>query len=449
MSTFGGIQQASTALNASQYGLSVVSQNIANASTPGYTRQVAQQESVDGVAGVPIISTGPGAPGGVRIARTDRMNDPVIDARARSEHARSATADTTASQLSAIEGVFPEPSDSGLSEQLNSFWNAFAQVANSPGSAAPRSVLLSAAGTVAGTLNAMSTTLSGISTNTAQALNQDLTSANTAAGRLATINGQIAVASATGANANPLLDQRDQLLDQLSKLIGGVATINANGSADVTVGGQSIVSANTATPLSTDSLFQVSVGANAVTVGGGSAAAEVTALTTTIPGYQAQLDTVANALSSAVNTVQAAGFDLTGAVGQAMFTGSGAAGITVALTDPASVAASLTSGGSLDGSNALAASELGAATGSPDSLYTTLVGSIGSGSALAQQQQATQDSVTAGVDQLRQSASGVNMDEEVSNMMIFQHAYGAASRVLTTMDSMLDTLINHTGLVGL
>ena len=97
----------------------------------------------------------------------------------------------------------------------------------------------------------------------------------------------------------------------------------------------------------------------------------------------------------------------------------------------------------------LAASELGAAAGSPDSLYTTLVGSVGSASALAQQQQTTQDSVTAGVDQLRQSASGVNMDEEVTNMMTFQHAYGAASRVLTTMDSMLDTLINHTGLVGL
>ena len=72
-------------------------------------------------------------------------------------------------------------------------------------------MLLSAASTVAGTLNAMSTTLSGIAANTAQALNQDLTAANTAAGRLATINGQIAVASATGANANPLLDQRDQL----------------------------------------------------------------------------------------------------------------------------------------------------------------------------------------------------------------------------------------------
>ena len=198
----------------------------------------------------------------------------------------------------------------------------------------------------------MSTTLSGIAANTSQALNQDLTAANTAAGRLATLNGQIAVASATGANANPLLDQRDQLLDQLSHLVGGVATINANGSADVVVGGQAIVSANTSTPLSADSSFQVSVGSNPVAVTGGSAAGEIGALTTTIPGYQAQLDTVANTLSSTVNSVQAAGFDLTGAVGQPMFTGTGAAGITVALTDPAGVAASLTAGGSLDGSNA-------------------------------------------------------------------------------------------------
>jgi flagellar hook-associated protein 1 FlgK len=82
-------------------------------------------------------------------------------------------------------------------------------------------------------------------------------------------------------------------------------------------------------------------------------------------------------------------------------------------------------------------------------LYTTLVGNIGSSSALAQQQQTTQSSVTAGVDTQRTSVSGVNYDEEVSNMLTYQRAFQASSRVLTTLDGMLDTLINHTGLVGL
>ncbi len=448
-STFGGIVQAGGALNTARYGLAVVSQNIANADTPGYTRQAAQQAAVDGTPGVPTIFTTPAGQGGVRVAGTDRLDDPVLDARARNEHARSEYAATTSTTLSQLENVFPEPSDTGLSEQLTAFWNAWSPVANDPGSPAPRTTLLSAAATVAGTLNAMSTSLAGIAVGTSQSLNQALADANTAAASLATINGQIAIATATGADANSLLDQRDQLLDKLSRLVGGTASINPNGSADVVVGGQSLVSGVTATALGVNSSFQVDVGGTAVTLAGGQAAADVVALTSTIPGYQAQLDAVAGKLAATANAAQAAGFDLAGNPGQPLFTGTNAAGITVALTSTSGIAASATPGGNLDGSNALATAQLGSAAGGADALYVNLVGAVGSASALAQQQEATQLAVTTGVDALRTSVTGVNYDEEVSNMLTYQHAYSAASRVLTTVDSMLDTLINHTGLVGL
>jgi flagellar hook-associated protein 1 len=446
--TFGGLGQAASALNAARYGLSVVSQNIANASTPGYTREETQLASADGVAGSPSIFTRPTGLSGVTIAGTSRMNDSVLDARVRSEHSRSGLADTMASQLSGIEAVFPEPSDTGLSEQLSSFWNSWASVANDPGSTAPRAVLVQRAATVTNTFNAMSASLSGIAANTTQDLGRDLASANSMAGQVATLNGQIVVATATGANANSLLDQRDQLLGQLSALVGGVATINANGSADVSVGGQPLVAGVTATPLSLSPSNQVSVGATAVTLTGGSAAAKVISLTTTIPGYQAQLDAVANSLMSAVNGVQSGGYDLAGNPGAAMFTGSGAAGITMAFTGPAGIAASGSPGGNFDGSNALVASGLGTQPASADKAYAALVGSIGGASALASQQSATQSAVTNSVDTLHTSTSGVSYDEEVGNMLTYQHAYSAASRVLTTLDDMLDTLINHTGMVG-
>jgi flagellar hook-associated protein 1 FlgK len=449
MSTFGGIEQASGALDAARYGLSVVSQNIANAGTTGYTRQAAQQASVDGAPGVPSIYTRPTGPGGVTITGTTRLNDPILDARSRTEHARSGSTDTTASTLSAIEGVFPEPSDNGLSEQLNDFWNSWASVANDPGSTAPRTVLLQKAATVTSTLNAMSTTLSDIGASTAQSLDQGVAAANSDAGQLATLNGQIAVATATGANANALLDQRDVLLGRLSASVGGVATINPNGSADVSVGGQPLVSGVSTTALSVTGTSQVAVGATTVALAGGSAAAEVLALTSTIPGYQSRLDAVATALAGSVNSAQAGGYDLAGNAGGPLFTGSSAATIGVAIVAPTALAASGTPGGNLDGSNALALSRQGTAAASPDTTYADLVGSIGSAASLANQQQVTQAAVTTSVDALRTSVSGVNYDEEVSNMLTFQHAYSAASRVLTTVDSMLDTLINHTGLVGL
>lgn len=447
-STFGGINNASTAMGAARYGLDIIQQNISNATTPGYTRQSAQQATVDTSAAVPSIFTKPAGLGGVTISGTARLMDPVLVARARTEQARSALADTTAGQLSKVESLFAEPSDSGLSEQLNDFWNAWGAVSSNPGATAPRTVLLNKAATVASSLNALSTSLAGLMASTTQALNDDVNSANTAATQLATINGQIAIASATGANANALLDQRDSLLTSLSTLVGGVATINVNGTADVLVGGQSLVAGVTTTALSVGAGPLLSVGATPVALGGGSAAAEITAVTTTIPTVQAQLDSVATNLSSTVNAGQSAAFDLNGNPGAAMFSGVGAAGITVAITDPKTIAAAASPGTTLDGTAALTMSGSGTLAGGPDALYTTLVAGIGSASALAQQQQTTQDAVTNNVLQLQDSVSGVNTDEEVSNMLTYQHAYSAASRVLTTLDSMLDTLINHTGLVG-
>lgn len=446
-STFGSIQIASSGLNAARHGLDVVSQNIANADTPGYTRQTAQQSSIDAPAGVPMIYTRPTGPGGVAIGATARMNDPVIDARVRTEQSRSGLAGTMAGQLSLIEGVFPEPSDTGLAEQLNDFWNAWGSVANDPSSTAPRTVLLQKAATVTGTLRQMSTTLADVGTGTTQALAQDVATADSAASQLANVNKQLAVAAATGTDANSLLDQRDVLLGRLSTLVGGVATINADGSANVSVGGQALVTGGTSAGL-TASGSTVSVGGTPVTPTGGNAAAEVTVLTVTLPNYQSQLDGVANALANTVNSAQASGYDQSGASGVPMFSGSGASGITVAITNPSQVAASSTPGGNRDGGNALAISRLGTSPTGPDAAYQTLVGDIGSESALAQQQQQTQDAVTASVTGLQTSVSGVSTDEEISAMLTYQHAFAAASRALTTMDSMLDTLINHTGLVG-
>jgi flagellar hook-associated protein 1 FlgK len=448
-STFGGIQQATNSIGAARYGLEIVSQNIANANTPGYTRQASQQATVDAVAGVPTLYTKPAGPGGVQITGTARLNDPVLDARSRTEHARSGLADTNAAALTSIESLFPEPSDNGLSEQLNAFWKAWTPVANDPGSQAPRSVLLQRAATVASTLNAMSTSLSDVADSATQSLTQGIDAVNSAATQLGNINGQIAVAAATGANANSLMDQRDQLLDQLSTMVGGVATINANGSADVVVGGQSLVSGVTVNAMAFNAgTNTVSVGGTAVTLVNGSASAFLSTLVTTVPAYQAQLDTVANTLAATVNAGQAAGYDLAGNAGGPLFGGTGAANLSVIITDPTLVAASSTPGGNLDGSNALTLSGKGAESTSADALYTKLVGNIGSSTALAKQQQTTQSSVTASVDALRTSVSGVSYDEEVSNMLTFQRSYQASSRVLTTLDDLLDTLINHTGLVG-
>jgi flagellar hook-associated protein 1 len=450
----GSLNQSVTGLRASQYALSVISQNIANADTPGYTRETTDLEDVSGTS--TGLYTGHGSLGGVRIASTDRDDDPVLDARLRSVQADGAKADTASTQLQSVETIFPEPSSSGLGSQLSTVWNDWANVANNPGgssSTAVRQTLLSDVATVTGTLNTMSSNLAQIQSTTSQELGANVTSINTYTGELATLNGQIGIATATGANANSLLDQRDQLLSKLSSLAGATATINANGSATVTLNGQTLVSSTTSNAMTVNSSDQISVGGTAVTLTTGSMAAQVTALTTTIPGFQSQLDSVASSLASTLNSAQTAGFDQNGNAGTAMIgtsDGSGtvtAANIKVILTSPSGIAAAATqtAGGNLDGSNALAVASTGSSATSPDASYANLVGAVGTASAAAQQAQSTQDAVVTAVTNQQQSISGVNYDQEVTDMMSYQQSYNASAKVLTTINSLFDTLLSMVG----
>ncbi|GAB2476727.1 flagellar hook-associated protein FlgK [Jatrophihabitans fulvus] len=443
---FAGINQASSGLAAARYGLSVVAENMANVSTPGYTRQTPQLATAE-LKPIASIHSGSGTPAGVTIAGTSRSTDLVLDARVRGEHAKSSLADTTSAALDAVGSILGEPSETGLASQLDTFWNDWGTLTTDNGGAA-RSVLLRDAGAVAATLNTMASALDDLAASTSQALGRDAGTVTTAASQLAEVNGQIAVGNATGANVNALLDRRDSLLDSLSSLSGATATIQPDGTASVTLGGAQLVSGVTAATVSVDAGANVTVDGVAVTVSSGSMAARSTLLTTTLPAYRTSLDAVADALSATVNAAQTSGYDADGNPGAAMFGGSGAAGIQVVLTDPKGVAAASVAGGSRDTGNARLVSQYGTRPGGPDSTFNALVGTVGSAAAAAARQSDTQGAVTNYVDKLKAATSGVSLDEEAANMLVYQQAFNASSRVLTAIDSMLDTLINHTGLVG-
>jgi flagellar hook-associated protein 1 FlgK len=166
----------------------------------------------------------------------------------------------------------------------------------------------------------------------------------------------------------------------------------------------------------------------------------------TIPAYVAGLNAVVTTLADQVNTLHTSGFDATGAAGGAFFSydptdPSGT--LAVAITQPDQLAASSLPGGVVDGSNADALSAL---TGA-ESAYQRLVTGFGSTVASEKQVSASQQALTDQVDGSREQMAGVDLDEEMLTMVQYQRGYEAAARVLTTVDSMLDTLINHTGLV--
>lgn len=311
MTSFSALTNAAAALAAQSYGMQVTGQNIANANTDGYTRERVNQAATGAVPGVPTLyATSSNSAGTVATSGVSRLNDPIIDAHTRTEQGLSGYADAAASTMAGVETYFNEPSDTGLTEQLNTFWNDWSAVANNPSDGAARSALLQQAGTVSDTLQSTSSALSDFVSGTQTSLNASVSQINTAATAVGKLNAEISVEQATGHSDPSLLDQRDLLLGQLATLGGAQAQLQADGSTTVTLGGQALVSGNTVAAVGVDASDNVTVAGSVVTLTGGQA--------------------------------------------QAFFTGTTAATISVAITDPSLVAASSTpsAGGNLDAGNA-------------------------------------------------------------------------------------------------
>jgi flagellar hook-associated protein 1 FlgK len=174
---------------------------------------------------------------------------------------------------------------------------------------------------------------------------------------------------------------------------------------------------------------------------------------TAIPNLISKLDALASGLITSINAVHAAGYGLDGSTGLDFFTGTNAGDIGVnaaLLANPQQFAASSVSGSLGNAQNALALADLqltdtmSGSTLTFDEFYTSLVTVLGADSRAAIDAADTADLVLGHIETQRQSVSGVNIDEEVANMTMAQHAYNAAARVITTIDEMLDTLINRT-----
>ncbi|MFC6288153.1 flagellar hook-associated protein FlgK [Nocardioides sp. GCM10027113] len=467
--TFGSFNSALSALRYHQVVMDVSGGNIANASTDGYARRRVMGEAVGAPAQPARYSRYDESGLGVRVGELQRMTDPLLDARARREHANQSFLDTRYAVLARFESGIGEPGENGVSASLAEFRSAWHDLANNPGSEAARSQVLARANTLAESFAAQSRNVSAEAESQRYALLSVESEVRTLAADLGQVNESIAIAKMNGTDAGVLLDQRDALAMRLSELTGARGQVNAQGGMDVSFQDAS----GTVTPLVSGkqvSQFAIATGVRAdgtadgnpvtfsVTPPGGAAAAatpsgEAGAITEllnlTLPGYATALNEVAKKLADDVNAVHGTGYDQDGNTGSALFTYDPAAPngpLTVALTNPRSVAASGVgaTGGDLDGSNA---SKLAGALGGAEGVYQRLVNGFGTEVASVKRLALNQQTLTNQVDGAREQLSGVSLDEEMVTMVQAQRAYEAAARLMTTLDSVLDTLINRTGLV--
>lgn len=507
-STFHGIEVGKRALFAQQAALSTTGHNIANANTIGYTRQRANMQATNPISIPGMSSYQLGT--GVDVNKIERLRENYLDIQYRTENKNVGYWEAKSDTLSKLEGLLNEPSDNGLAYVMDQFWSSWEELAKNPDSASARSVVRQRAIAVAETFNYMSSSLDAIKDDLKLVISTKATDVNSISKQISSLNDQIARLEANQYEPNDLYDQRDLLIDQLSKIVDVQVTKKDNGMVDISVGGKALVSGNRYKEMEVvydddvnpdhvagviikepgENLSQLdklnALDGSSVSLTSGELLGRIESFGTadggTIPNLQKNLDEFAKAFAKQVNDIHAKGYYIqnnSGTISLIPASGKDADGNDYVInfftgTTAKDLAISADIKGSLDkiaaagdeGNNSSSSGNgqiaqaiaklknegtitINGTTTTLSDFYRNMIGQIGIDSQEAQRMQGNSEVIIQQVESRRQSISGVSLDEEMANMIKYQQAYNAAARMVTAMDQCLDKVINGMGRVGL
>ncbi|HUK63929.1 MAG TPA: flagellar hook-associated protein FlgK [Dongiaceae bacterium] len=460
MSLVSLLSIARTALLAQQRAMSVTGQNVANAQTPGYTRQVLDLHAADPLW-TPHGTVGTGVEAGAVV----RMRDTLLDTAYRRSAGGLGSATTRQGTLTQVQNAVNEPSDTGVAAALDQMFAAFGDLATDPASRTSRNLVLDKAQTLVDRLHTLAASLAGTAQDTATAMKNQAAQVNDLTRRIGELNTRILAAGGPEHSAPDLEDQRDVLIDQLSGMVPTQVIQHTDGTIAIAVGDTLLVDgANTKTldvraAAGGGSTVGVTGDPNPLDLGNtGSLGALVQLSTVTLPGQQAQLDQFASALATEVNALHRTGYTPAGATGIDFFDPAGTTAASIRLSaavqgNPDSIAASSGAAGS-DGDLALQMAGLGnqpvaslgglTLRGAYDAFATGVASSVQQ----AGQDVDTQQALTDNADAQRQSANGVSVDEEMTVLIAQQQAYSAAARLVQTANDMITEVLNMVGTSG-
>jgi flagellar hook-associated protein 1 len=528
-STFHGLEVAKRGMFTQQSALYVTGHNIANANTPGYSRQ--RVNFVQTEPYPPASMNRPQIPGqmgtGVTAGSVQRIRDSFLDYQYRNEANKLGYWSTRSEAIAKMEDIMNEPSEFGLGKAMTQFWESLQDLSVNPENEGARAVVRQRGVAVAESFNYLYNSLSQIRTDLGQEIKTGLLEVNSILKQISELNDQIKAIEPNGYLPNDLYDKRDALVDELSKFFhvqvepvpsGGnaldiaegiyeISLVNQDGSTVkiVTKDGYSKLSVvpsisgdptnpdgyvseiqiedvlGTISRISPNNLASGRIKSLIESYGYGSDQNNVKGY---YPDMLADLDKMAYTFATMFNAQHQKGFGLNDSTGGRDFfemtlsgppTEKGAAA-TIKVRDEimnnlSYIAASSKSGESGNGNNALYLSMIkdvqittsgsatlpsnnGSVTGLPitggivQTFYEGLIGKIGVDGQQAERMKINAETLAMSVDNNRQSVSSVSLDEEMTNMIKFQHAYNAAARTITAIDEMLDKIINDMGIVG-
>ncbi|MEQ1932354.1 MAG: flagellar hook-associated protein FlgK [Fimbriimonadaceae bacterium] len=453
--TFGSLSMIGNAMRAYQSALEVAGHNIANSNTVGYSRQQIGYRSVQGnlvYGGANSYVLG----NGVSIAGVNRAREFLTERSMRQSTSDLAQFETLANSLSSIEGIFPEPGPNGIGDALSKFFDSWSALASNPNDPGARIQVQNAGLTLTSRVRSAYESMDSMVLDFGTQINTTFDRVDVLSDQISKLNQEIASKVGSGATPNDLLDLRDSALLELSSLIDIKTTELDGGSVSVQSGNFVLVHGASADkiPRNYDAATQtITSGGTTSLVGGGKLLGLMQSLNKG-ETYQGNLDTLANNLRIQINTIHQSGLTKSGATGVNFFadanpqTGATNFSLSVEVLSSVDNIVVNNTGKAGDGGLALALSKVrdasvsGLGSKTFKAYYGEFVAGIGSDSNYAKDQFNTEGAVAASIEARRQSESGVNLDEEMSNMLRFQRSYQAAAQALKVMDEVTEQLVN-------
>jgi flagellar hook-associated protein 1 FlgK len=495
-SAFFGLDIANTALSAAQVLMDVAGQNIANDATPGYSQQVANlvatppyaQPDMGGLY-TPQLGTG------VEAQSVNRVRASYLDGLFRTTQSDESNYSTRSNYLQALQSVLNEPGSNGLTSTMNRFFSDYQTLSQNPQSSAARTVVQQDGEAIAAQIQQIYQGLQNVGQQAQNQATLDVQTVNSDLQQLANLNTTIAQAQAIGQQPNDLLDQRDNLLDSLSKLINinvstqtntvgsyvtsqVTVTTPASGGAVTLVDGGQYGSA-TLTPASSGPQFTLSATdavtgtSSAVAPTGGSIGAayqlvnqDLNPTPSSGTSLMSEFNAAALNLVNGINNVQMQGVypvyasgsttPSSWSNGQAFFvTSSNTTGTLTASDIPGlevnpaiqndvnQITTTTQPNPALgDNSNAVAMADFGQSQNGPVQTYASFVSDMGASVDLSQNLQSTSDSLLSQITSQREQTAGVSINEQMTNLIQAQSMYTAAAKVAEAMDSSLQSLLS-------
>lgn len=417
----GTLNTAKSGMNVSQVAIQTTSHNISNINTPGYSRQRVSQTASSPYSNPGLNSSlGAGQIGtGAQINDVTRIRNSFYDYQFRSESHEYGSTSVKYDYFKNIESIFNEPSDSAISSTLNNFFNSWNELSKDPESAGVKSVVLENAKYLTNSINNAFGKLESLEESLKSQQDYIMDEINSMLSQIEELDKNIKIVQGTGKSPNDMLDQRDVLLDDLSFKLN----ITDNGVQEVL---KDAYDANGSVTL--EDLQEAGVIISGELEGTISMLEE-------IDSYKQSLTTFAEAITSSINN--AAG-------GQEVFKAEDGKLISVNSDITADLdTLTITAETALEIYNLKTEKiNINGKDMTINTFYNNMIQELGQASAAVIRDESNQSKLLSNIDSSRSSVSGVSLDEEMISLVQLQHAYNANAKVMSTIDSLLDVVVN-------